>query len=147
MVLVKDFARFAEVEVVFAVFVPRQIYKEFQVVELHGVVGCHGVGALQFFQLFVEEICGFLAPFLLGGALFQRFHILLRRGSAQFFLDGFHLLVQEILTLLLVHLLARLVLNLVFQFHHLQVAVQQFVHLLSALNDIFDFQNALFLLH
>ena len=147
MVLVQHLAGLVEVEVVFAVFVPRQVHKQLQVVELYGVVGGHRVGALQFLQLLLEDFCRLLVPFLFRAALLEGEVILLGRGAAQLLLDGLHLLVEEVLTLLAVEFVLGLVLNLVLEFHQLEVAVQELEHGLGAVHDVVHLQDGLLVFH
>ena len=145
MVFVEDLAGLFQVEVVLAVFVPRQVEQQLQVVELHGVVRRHVVGALQFLELFLEEVGGLLVPFLFRGAFAQLVEVFLRGRSAEFLLDGLHLLVEDVLALLFLHLLVRLGVDLVFDFHHLLFVGEDGNHLVAALHNILSLQNILLL--
>ena len=145
MILVENLAGFLQVEVVLAVFVPRQVEHQLQIVELHGVLGRHEVGALQFLELLLEDVGGLLVPFLLRRPLAQVIEVLLRGRSAEFFLDGLHLLVEDVLALLFLHLLVRLGVDLVFDFHHLLFVGEDGNHLVAALHNILSLQNILLL--
>ena len=66
MVAVQNLAGTLQIEVVLTIFVPRQFYQQFQVVELYRIVGRHGIGAAQFLQFLFKQLFGFFVPFLFG---------------------------------------------------------------------------------
>ena len=147
MVLVENLAGLLQVEVVLAVFVPRQVEQQLQVVELHGVLGRHEVGALQFLELLIEEVGGLLVPLFRGRAFAKLVKVLLGGRPAKFLLDGLHLLVEDVLALLLLHLLVRLGMDPVFDLHHLLLVREQGDDLVTAFHNILGLKNFLFLTH
>ena len=82
-------------------------------------------------------------PILCGGCrpLFEDF--LFQGIGSQFFLDGFHLLVQEELSLLLVQIGFDLSLNVLLQREHLLFLVQKFQDFLGSSIEANFFENAL----
>ena len=91
-----------EAQVVFRIFVPRQVYHGLQVVYDDGVVGTLRVYGIQLVEFLVEGFCRLLVPFLAVGLLLQFF--LLRVGVvvSKFGAYVLYLLLQEIFLLLFV---------------------------------------------
>ena len=93
-----------EVEVVGGILVPWQVEHGVEVGILCAVVGRLLVQALELLEFFVKVFLGVLVPLLLLGAALELGDVVI--VSAQLFLDGAYLLLQEVLALLLRQVLA-----------------------------------------
>ena len=143
MVGVEDALGAFQVEVVLGELAPRQVNEVLQVVELYAVFRCLRMGALQLLQFPFKDLGHFLRPFFLCGLLFQLLDVLLVGIAAQLFLDGAQLLVEIILTLLLVHIHAHLVLDLLLQLYHLLLGGQHSQKVVGHLHDVRRFKHHL----
>ena len=74
-------------------------------------------------------------------------NLFLQRIGPQLVLDGFHLLVEEELALLLVEVGLDFGVDVLFQGEHVLLLVEQLQHRLGAFAQIHLFQNALLLVH
>ena len=77
------------------------------------------IHALQFVQFFVKGFGDFVVPFFRGSTLLKFGYVLILRVVAKFVLNGTHLLVQKVLSLLSVQIALNFVLNFVAHFQHL----------------------------
>lgn len=112
MVLVEHLAGMVELEVIVAKDIPGEREEQVEVVDLDGIVGGLVGHALQFLDLFSEKV-GYIGRPLFGGGTVQKFgDILVGRRAAEFVLYDVHLLIEEILALLPIHLHASLLLDL-----------------------------------
>ena len=124
VVLVELLGDGGEVEVVLGVLPPGQVQQRFEVGHLDGVLGQLGVHPLEAQQFPVKGLGDLLGPVLVLGAGLQAFDFGLVGVVAQFVLDGFHLLVEEVLPLLLLDVAAGLILDLAAQFQQLKLALE-----------------------
>ena len=147
MVFVEDFLCVFEVEVILRIFVPRQFDKIFEIVMLDTVVSDLRVHTLEFLQLLIKYCRHLLAPFFLGSLFCQILNILFVRSPAEFLLNGAQLLVQEILSLLPVHIHLYLALYLLFKVNHLHLVVKQLKQIDGELNDVVYFEQPLAVIH
>ena len=147
MVFIKNFLCVFKVEVVFGIFIPRQLYNVFKVIVLDTIFSHLRIHSLEFTEFFLESLFNIIRPFFLSSLFFKDFDIYLIRSSAEFFLDGSQLLVKEIFALLLVHIHLNLILNLMFQFKHLHVISQDCEQFCSECRYIIYFKQSLFILH
>ena len=114
VVAVKDFARLFEVVAVFDHVAPRQVEHELEVVALDSEVRNLWIHTLQARELLFKLLGCFSRPVLFGGTLPKCLEFGFKTVSAQFLLNGAHLLLQKVLALLLVKLDAHLVGDVVF---------------------------------
>ena len=91
-----------EVELIDTVFVPWQFQQQLQVVALYAELRHLRVHALDLKQFFLEMLGHLLGPLFGLGLGAHLFDLCFMRGPTQFFLDGLHLLLQVIFSLLLV---------------------------------------------
>jgi len=101
-------------------FFPGKIEHQVEVIIRHGIIGCAGMHALQFLDPFLEQFFGSNGPLFQLGLLLHFFQFLLIGITTEFFLDTFHLLLQEVFTLLFIDLGACLRRYLILQLRELQ---------------------------
>ena len=147
MVAVKHLACPIEVNLFRRIAVPRQIDKQFQIVQLHRIVRGHRMQTLQFADFPLKLLGGLRIPMLFFSLFPQILQRLFAALVTQFVLNHLQLLVEHVLLLLLVHLDLGLVLDLQFQLLHLQAAVLLLQGHLGTLQQIRFLQNTLLGLH
>ena len=103
MIVIEDALRILYVQIVFCELVPRHCEQGLQVVELRGIVGRMHAHALQFVNFALKHFGHIGAPFLVLGTLTESV-CLGFCGVTQLLLDGMHLLLQVVFTLVLVDL-------------------------------------------
>ena len=115
MISVEHLFGMLHVVVIVRINAPGQVEHGVQIVQLGGVVGRKSMHMFEPFHLFLKPLSYGLSPLFILGAVPQflnRFLIVI--VGTQVFLDGLHLLLQEILTLPLVDLLSRTTTNICF---------------------------------
>ena len=123
MISVQHLLRVLHVVVILRINSPRQIQQRVQIVQLSGVVRRESMHVLEAFELFLKLLSNRYRPYFLFGALTQfldRLFVVI----AKVFLDGLHLLLQEILALLLVDFLSRSTTDIGLDGQFLQVSLQ-----------------------
>ena len=103
---------------------PRQTKHRLQIVQLHAIVGRLGMGTFQLIHLFQERSLHLITPFDGLRLLTHLLYFLLLTAATQLILNGFNLLLQEILTLLLVYILTCTHLDRLFDFGKLHFTIQ-----------------------
>ena len=136
-----------QVEAVLGVLAPGQLQQQLHVVVLHAELGTCRVHALELLQLALEGLAHLLRPPLLRGLRAHLLDLLLDGVAAQLVLDGLHLLVQEVLALLAVHLGAHLALDLVLHLQQLKLLGQVRQQQVGPLAEVGHLQHALLLGH
>ena len=108
MVLVENLLGVGQAQVVYGVFVPRQIHQRLQIVDLNRIVGALRIDVVKLGHLLLENRLGCSVPYFVLG-LFEQF-LLLRTSFpfSQFSLDLLNLLFQEVFLLLFFHLVLSL---------------------------------------
>ena len=108
VVLVENLLGVGQAQVVYGVFVPRQIYQRLQIVDLNRIVGALRIDVVKLGHLLLENRLGCSVPYFVLG-LFEQF-LLLRTSFpfSQFSLDLLNLLFQEVFLLLFFHLVLSL---------------------------------------
>ncbi|MCY1178181.1 hypothetical protein D9M73_185210 [compost metagenome] len=126
MVLVEDFARMFEVELVFAVHAPRQGGGPFQIVAGDGVFGRAGFQDGQFAHLFIDALACLGRQGLAFQALFELFEVgaAVVLGQPQLLLDDLELFLEEELALVLTDLAVHFSGNLFLQARDLDFLAQ-----------------------
>ncbi len=147
MVLVKDFSRPMQIQMICRAVVPRQIEQQLQIIALHREFWHLGVEALQLIQLLFKSLGNVIRPILLlsPGAHFLYLHLI--RRPPELFLNGLHLLVQEVLALLLVKLRFNFRLNFILHLQHLQLMVEMPEYGIGPFHQVILFQQLLFPMH
>ena len=145
VVAVEHLLSMREVEVVFAVFVPRQTDDGLHILHLHGVVRRLLIEPLQLAHLLLEHFSHVCRPFLLLRLLTKIFYLYVVDITSQLFLDGLYLLLEEILALLLVQVLVGLHLYGSLQLHQLTLAVKYERQTESPLAEVADAEKSLLL--
>ena len=147
VILIEDFLRFRDVDLLFAgagSLVPRQRGHPFEIRSRNHVLGrsrSHFREPLQFSVALLLRLGGHSGLFDLLAKLFDfRLGIV---GFAQFLLNGLHLLAQQEFTLALVDLLLHLLVNLVAQLEHFLFLRQLVDERFQALADVESFQQFL----
>ena len=109
VVMVEDFLRSLQLEVVLGIFAPWQLHHLLQIVQLNAVLRTLRIEHVESVEFLVEHLSHLLRPVLLLSLFHEAF--LLRRAvtAAELLLDVLYLLLQEILFLLLVQVLSCLV--------------------------------------
>ena len=95
---------------------PRKLQKQIEIIALNGIFRHLRIHALQFHQFLVEVLGNLLRPLHYFCALTHFLDLLLIGNTPQFFLNGFHLLVEVIFPLLLIQIIAYPTLDVVLQF-------------------------------
>ena len=108
-----------QIEVIFRVFIPRQIQHQIQIIQLNGILCALRVHATKFIQFLIEHFLDTVIPFFILAAFTHLKNILFLWIISKFVLNSAHLLMQEILALLLVHIQANFGLNFITHFKHL----------------------------
>src|SRR5690606_7006743 len=112
-----------QIETVLGKIIPGQVQDQVQIVPLDRILGHLGIHALHLAKLFFKVFPYRVVP-LFGFGLFTHFvHLLLIGNAPELLLYGLHLLVQEVLPLLLVHIGADLALDIVPEFQFLELGV------------------------
>ena len=147
VVLIEDFLRTLQVQVVLRVFAPRQADEGLQIVQLHVEIGTLWIQVVQFVGLLIEHLTHLIRPFLSLG-LTQQFALLgCRLAIAHLRLQILDLLLEEVVTLLLVDVLTRLVADVGLQVLEVDLTVQDLHHAEQAFLHVFHLQQGHLLLH
>ncbi len=145
MVAVQHLLCALQVEFIVGVFPPGEVEHQLQVVQQYGILRGRGVDPLYLIQLLLKGLLHLLAPFLFPCPVAHPLQFLGIHVTAEFLLYLFHLLVEEIIALLLFHIVADLGLDLVLQLQDLQLLVEVIGDLLGPLAKISGFQQFLLL--
>ena len=148
MVAVEDATRPRQVIVLAGCFHPRDVEKGLKESLLDGIIGRHGLDAREFGQFLVEGIGDFLGPLFLFGTGAQGLDIALGPGvggaGAQFLLDDVHLMAKEVFSLLPIHHLLGLAVDLATQFVESFQRAQLFEQQFEPLGIAFSGQEGVF---
>ncbi len=141
VILVQNLARARDVEFAFDAGLPRQFAQQLQVRAYDVIIRSRRRQSFQPVQL----PPGLLLRFLGQAGLFQTFAQqidfgLFRAALAEFLLNGAQLLAQEILALLLAHLVLHVASDLAAQFEHLHFVAQIGVHQAQRIGACLRFQ-------
>ena len=145
---VKDLLRPLEVEVILTEDTPRQLEDRAQILHLDREVGALRIEALSLTKLLLIDLSDGFAPELFLTLLAKLFDLVISAGaSAELLLDGTHLLLEEVLTLLLIHLTARAIEDLLTQRGLRDLVMQTTKHIDSAVVDTIHLEELLTILH
>ena len=145
---VKDLLRALEVEVILTEDTPRQLKDRAQILHLDREVGALRIEALSLAKFLLIDLSYGFAPELFLALLTKLFDLIISAGaSAELLLDGTHLLLEEVLTLLLIHLTARAIEDLLTQRGLRDLIMQTTEHIDRAVIDTIHLEELLTILH
>ena len=145
---VKDLLCPLEVKVILTEDTPRQLKDRAQILHLDREVGALRIEALSFAKLLLIDLSDGFAPELFLALLAKLFNLVIGAGAgAELLLDGTHLLLEEVLTLLLIHLTARAIEDLLTQRGLRDLVMQTTEHIDSAVVDTIHLEELLTVLH
>ena len=145
---VKDLLRPLEVEVILTEDTPRQLEDGAQILHLDREVGALRIEALSLAKLLLIDLSDGFAPELFLALLAKLFDLVIGAGaSAELLLDGTHLLLEEVLTLLLIHLTTCAIEDLLTQRGLRDLVMQTTEHIDRAVVDTIHLEELLTILH
>ena len=115
--------------------------QEIHIAVLHVVVGRVGVDVLQLVHLLFEILRDLRGPFLVFRAGAESVEVFLLGVDAQFFLDGFQLVVEVILALLLVDFRLDFLLQVVLDLEQLDMLVEEHEQFPGSFPQVVDFEQ------
>ena len=131
-----------QIEVVGCDIIPRKLQHKLQVGHLHRVLRNGRVKTLHLIELLLEQLTHLLRPVLLLGSLTHLLNLGIG-GVAKLILNGAHLLLEIVVTLLLVNLALYLLLNLILQLCHLLLTHQNLKQLAGTSQQTWSLQQRL----
>ena len=132
------------VEIVFSIFVPWYLNESVEICLLDAVFHRHRIESLQLAEFFLESLFYVISPFFLAGLLFQIIDILYVRIVAQLLLNGFKLLVQNVIALLFVDVNFNLLFDLFLDFKHFEFIGHVFHEGIGLVCDVLHLKHLLF---
>ncbi len=148
MIVVEHLADGGDLEVVGRLEMPRQVEDPVEVGADDGVLGRADLHVAQALELLLRDLLGLLRKAGLRDAILETVEIpLIAVVLAELFLDGLELLAEDVLALVLAHLLFDLGVDAVAHLQDLELAGQQAQHLADALLDVHRLEQRRFLVH
>ena len=144
VITIQDFLGMGKIEIILAVFVPRQIDDRLYILRLDGKIRRLRMQTFQLAHFLFKRFGYRRRPFFLGSLFAQFLYLQLVDIAPQLFLDGLDLLLEKIFLLLLVNILVRLHLDGCFQFHQLILPIQDEQKTVRSVFQVTDQQQILF---
>ena len=124
MILVKNLLGMCQVKIVLSQFIPREIYKKFYILVLDIIIWRVDICPFKLPQFRFKCVSSVLWPLFTFCFEPQFVDVRTLRIYPKLLLDGFELIVQVVLPLLLIHLCAYFLLNIIFQCKDIHLPVE-----------------------